>query len=381
MAPLTQFGRASIRHLLPLRRALRLSMAVVGGVISLVAVLSLVPGDGAYYRVERILSKLPPLGAASQQLRSIPATAASLMTEPFQDRTLQVEGVKINLEYAVNPLPNVMEQKFDSQVLDEERTYWVYLPPGYEESNDTYPTLFLLHGMSQGHRWWTEVARIDRIATAMIESGKIRPMIIVMPNGNRVERDFSTTSLYDDHCDTGLDFVARTLKAIGDRLSGLRIYKISCDGDFEDYIVREMVEEVGSKYRSNGQRYLGGFSIGGRAALQLALGNDAVFDGVFGLSGNYDFLRRKLSDGEMVPSDGMKVFLASGNKDQRGVYGELNTFLFHKDLAGKDIDHLYCTYDGTHSNLAWISAMPQALQYLLPIDGEAVPDTDSCQGL
>ncbi len=76
MTPLTQLGRATVRQLLPLRRALRLSMAVLGGVISLVAVLSLVPGDGAYYRVERILSELPPMGAASQQLRSVPATAA-----------------------------------------------------------------------------------------------------------------------------------------------------------------------------------------------------------------------------------------------------------------------------------------------------------------
>jgi S-formylglutathione hydrolase FrmB len=214
----------------------------------------------------------------------------------------------------------------------------------------------------------------------MIESGKVKPFIIVMPNGNRVERDVSTTSLYDDHCETGLDIVARALKAVGDRLDGLRIYKVSCEGNFEDYIVSEVVREVSERYRTNGERYIGGFSIGGRAAVQLALGNDGVFDGAFGLSGNYDYVRQMFRDGELLPTNGMKLFLASGDKDQRGVYGELNTFLFHKDLASREIEHLYCIYDGTHSNMAWVAAMPGALRYLLAGDGEETADEPACGG-
>ena len=169
-----------------------------------------------------------------------------------------------------------------------------------------------------------------------------------MPNGNRVEQDVSTTGLYDDHCRTGLDVLARALKALGDRLTGLRIYKVSCDADFGNYIVNEVVKDVDSSYRTDGERYIGGFSVGGRGALQLSVANGGVFDGGFGLSGSYDFLRK-----------------AMRNKDQRGLYGELGTFLFHKDLAGLGVEHLYCTYDGTHSDMAWVAAMPQALRYLL----------------
>ena len=344
----------------------------------LLVVASLVPSDEAYYRVEYFLSYVSPLGPASQHVRSVPATASSLLLEIFQGRSLEVEGVRINFDYAVNPTEHVEEGKFPSRTLGGERTYWVYLPPGYEDSEERYPTLFLLHGMSQGHTWWTEVARIDRIATAMIASGKIRPLIMVMPNGNRIEWDTSTTSLYDDHCETGLDLVARALKAIGDRLKGLRIYKISCDGNFEDYIVKEVVGEIDSTYRTNGERYIGGFSIGGRGAFQLALGNDGVFDGAFGLSGNYDFLRQGLRKGDVRPSNGMKLFLAAGDDDQRGVYGELNTFLFHKELSRRGIRHLYCTYNGSHNNVVWVSAMPQALQYLLATDGEGQAEADAC---
>ena len=288
-----------------------------------------------------------------------------MILEVFQGSSLEVEGVRVNLDYAVNPAQYVKEGQFFSPSLGEDRSYWVYLPPGYDESEEHYPTLYLLHGMSQGHRWWTEVARVDRIATAMIAAGKIRPVIIVMPNGNRVEWDVSTTSLYDDHCETALD---RALKALGDRLQAVRIYKVECDGNFEDYIVQDVVEEIESKYSTNGERYVGGFSIGGREALQLALRNEEIFDGAFGLSGNYDYLRQGLRRGGLPPSDGMKLFLASGDKDQRGVYGELNTFLFHRELSRREIDHLYCIYKGSHSNMAWIAAMPQALEYLLATD-------------
>jgi enterochelin esterase-like enzyme len=105
--------------------------------------------------------------------------------------------------------------------------------------------------------------------------------------------------------------------------------------------------------------------VGGRGALNLALAHGGLFDGAFGLSGNYDYFRNALEDGEVLPADDMRLFLASGDRDQRGVYGELNTFLLHKDLARSGVEHLYCTYHGTHSDMAWVSAMPSALQYLL----------------
>ena len=368
MSAYTGSTSISIRDSVDVRliiKTLRASIKVAAASLILLAVVSLVPSDEAYYRAEYHLSRIGPLGSASQHLRSIPATLSSIILEFFQGHSLEVEGVKIDVTHAVNPTQYVEEGHFPSRELGEDRTYWIYLPPGYEDSEEQYPTLYLLHGMSQDQRWWTEVARIDRITTAMIVSDKIRPLIVVMPNGNRVEGDVSTTSLYDDHCETGLDFVARALKIIGDRLRSLRVYKISCEGDFEDYIVSEVVTEIDSRYRTNGERYIGGFSVGGRGAVQLALGNDGFFDGAFGLSGNYDFLRKELRDGDIQPGKDIKLFLASGDKDQRGVYGELNTFLFHKELKRQGMEHLYCTYDGTHSDMAWVAAMPQALQYLL----------------
>ena len=349
-----------------MRQLISISLRTAYAVLLVFVVLSFVPSNEAYYRIERILTYANPLGSASQHVRSIPATASSLFYEIIQNRSLEVEGVNVNFKYAVNPSAEVQERKFESRVLNQERFYSIYLPPGYEDSDESYPSLYLLHGMGQADTWWTEVARIDLIATAMIESGKIEPLIIVMPNGNRNQRDVSTTSLYDNRCETGLDVVARALKAVGDRFSGLQIYRISCETDFEDYIVGDLLREIESNFRANEERFLGGFSIGGRGAMQLALKYQDVFNGAFGLSGNYDFLRKELRQGNISPLNGTKLFLASGNKDQRGIYGELNTFLFHKELGRQGFDHLYCIYEGTHSDMAWVAAMPQALQFMMP---------------
>ena len=337
----------------------------VGLFAFLLVAVSLVPSEEAYYRAETLFHGAGPLGSASQHLRSVPATASSLVFEAFQRRLVEVAGVEIDLDQAVNPTPNVIQVQFLSESLGEDRTFWVYLPPEYEGSDERYPALYLLHGMSQDNAWWTQVGRVDRIATAMIASGRVKPLIIVMPNGNRVERDVSTTSLYDDHCDTGLDAVARVLKSLGDRVRSLRIYKISCEGDFGAYIADEVVEEVDTRYRTSQERYVGGFSVGGRGALQLALGTDGVFDGAFGLSGNYDYVRKGLREGDISSDGDLRLFLAAGDKDQRGVYGGLSTFLFHRDLEMEGIDHLYCTFDGTHSEVAWVSAIPRALEYLV----------------
>ena len=225
------------------------------------------------------------------------------------------------------------------------------------------------------------MARVDRIATAMIEADQIRPVIIVMPNGNRDQQDISTTSLYDDHCKTGLDPVARALKAIGDRLDGLRIYKVSCEADFELYISNELVEEVASRYSTNGENYVGGFSIGARGAVQLSLANSGVFDGAFGLSGNYDFVRYGLRKGGIEASDDMKLFLATGSQDQRGVYGRLNTFLLHEELARKRINHGYCVYPGSHRDATWVSAIPGALRFLLAPGADGQSTDRNCMGL
>lgn len=88
--------------------------------------------------------------------------------------------------YKVNDVPHgsVAKVWYDSPVLGNARRLTVYTPAGYESSHDSYPVLYLLHGMGGDENAWTELGRAAQIFDNLIASGLAEPMIVVMPNGN-----------------------------------------------------------------------------------------------------------------------------------------------------------------------------------------------------
>ena len=88
--------------------------------------------------------------------------------------------------YKVNEVEhgNVSRVWYDSPGLDMKRRMTVYTPPGYEDSNDSFPVLYLLHGAGGDEEAWINLGRTAQILDNLIASGKAKPMIVVMPNGN-----------------------------------------------------------------------------------------------------------------------------------------------------------------------------------------------------
>jgi enterochelin esterase-like enzyme len=71
-----------------------------------------------------------------------------------------------------------------SDALGVLRRVLVYTPPDYDcEPDRTYPALYLLHGTSDTEESWISVGRANFILDALIDAGKARPMIVVMPYG------------------------------------------------------------------------------------------------------------------------------------------------------------------------------------------------------
>ena len=71
-----------------------------------------------------------------------------------------------------------------SDILDMDRAYAVYLPPDYEQSQRSYPVLYLLHGMGDDQTGWVQFGEVLHIADKAIKDGIATPMIIVMPDAN-----------------------------------------------------------------------------------------------------------------------------------------------------------------------------------------------------
>jgi L-ascorbate metabolism protein UlaG (beta-lactamase superfamily)/enterochelin esterase-like enzyme len=70
---------------------------------------------------------------------------------------------------------------YSSTALDKMRRMHVYLPPGYDNSADRYPVLYLLHGGGDTDDGWISIGRANLIMDNLLAQGKAKPMIIVMP--------------------------------------------------------------------------------------------------------------------------------------------------------------------------------------------------------
>jgi S-formylglutathione hydrolase FrmB len=135
----------------------------------------------------------------------------------------------------------------------------LYLPAGYATSSARYPTLYLLHGRGDSMEAWTrEKADLDRL----IRTGKIPPMIVVMPDAPWSGRG----SWYVDSQYTGTDY------------PGLPV---------ETALTRDLVGYMDSTYRTvNGRwgRAIGGYSMGGYGALRYVLAHEDLYSAAIVLS-------------------------------------------------------------------------------------------------
>ena len=64
------------------------------------------------------------------------------------------------------------------------RRMYVYTPPDYMTSNTRYPVLYLLHGGGGDEDQWINLGRTNVIMDNLIAAGKVKQLIVVMPNGN-----------------------------------------------------------------------------------------------------------------------------------------------------------------------------------------------------
>ena len=98
--------------------------------------------------------------------------------------TTKEKGDKGDL-YSVNEVPHgdLAKVWYPSPTLKMNRRMTVYTPAGYDKGK-AYPVLYLLHGAGGDENAWSELGRATQIMDNLIATGKAKPMIVIMPNGN-----------------------------------------------------------------------------------------------------------------------------------------------------------------------------------------------------
>lgn len=158
-------------------------------------------------------------------------------------------------------------QIVESEILDREMSYSVYLPEGYHTSTRTYPILYLLHGMTGDHNDWITVGEVHRIAGKAIAKGDAPEMIIIMPDG-----------LYD----------------------GFYINNYDGSVNWEDFFHEEFIPDVESRYRISDRgtpRAIAGLSMGGYGAMYHGVKYKEKFSAVYAMSAAFLEVE-PLKDGE-----------------------------------------------------------------------------------
>jgi enterochelin esterase-like enzyme len=65
---------------------------------------------------------------------------------------------------------------------DPNRKLLIYLPPGYDNSTQRYPTLYFLHGFAADASDMMQWIDFKTLMDSAISNGKMRPMILVLPS-------------------------------------------------------------------------------------------------------------------------------------------------------------------------------------------------------
>ncbi|HEY0057313.1 MAG TPA: alpha/beta hydrolase-fold protein [Pedobacter sp.] len=250
---------------------------------------------------------------------------------------------------------------FYSKILKSERKFSIYLPPGYESSQRSYPSLYLLHGSGDDQTGWVQFGEVLNITDKAISEGKATPMIIIMPDATAGRQGY-----FND---------------------------IKGDWNYEDFFFKELIPYVEKTYRIKSEkrfRAVSGLSLGGGGTFMYALHHPEMFSSACPLSASTGptsledlkaYHQRKniiVSDQQTeiyykqhstialidsIPSNqknAVRWYIDCGDDD---FLYEGNS-LVHIAMRKKEIPHEYRVRDGGHSWTYWRDSLPEVLEFV-----------------
>jgi len=249
-----------------------------------------------------------------------------------------------------------------SKILNMERKFAIYLPPGYETSQRSYPVLYLLHGGGDDQTGWVQFGEVLHIADKAINEGNATPMIIVMPDANTGQRGY-----FND---------------------------VKGAWRYEDFFFEEFIPYIEKQYRIKGEkryRAVAGLSMGGGGSFIYALHHPGMFSSACPLSAstgslslesskNYYEQRgiKDVTDAEIetyykrysvlpqiesIAADTLKSirwYIDCGDDD---FLFEGNS-LAHIALRKKEVPHEFRIRNGGHTWTYWRESLPSVLAFI-----------------
>jgi len=219
--------------------------------------------------------------------------------------------------------------EYDSKTVGNKRKMLMYTPPGYNE-NETYNVLYLLHGIGGDEEEWHRNGHPEVILDNLIAEGKLKPMIVVLPNGRAMPNDRAEGDI----------FAADKVKA----------FEV-----FEDDLIKDLIPFIESHYsvatkREN--RALAGLSMGGGQSLNIGLAHLDKFAwiGAFSAAPNTKSPELLVPDAEYAAKQLKLLWMLCGDHDDL-LFVSQRTEAYLKE---KNIPHTSYDYaNGWHDWPVW----------------------------
>lgn len=222
---------------------------------------------------------------------------------------------------------------YDSKTVGARRKMLVYTPPGYTKE-DTYPVLYLLHGIGGDETEWQRFAAPDVLLDNLIADGAARPMIIVMPNGRAQKND---------------------------RAEGNVFAAAPAFATFERDLLDDVIPAIERRYSARTNRHdraVAGLSMGGGQSLNFGLAHLDRFAWV----GGFSSAPNTKPPAELLPVPAAAkplklLWLSCGNRDDLiGVSQGVHAY-----LKEHDVPHVWHVASHGHDAAEW----KQALYYFV----------------
>jgi predicted alpha/beta superfamily hydrolase len=232
----------------------------------------------------------------------------------------------------------------------ETRHINVYKPPGYDASSDRYPVLYMPDGGLQ-----EDFPHVAKALDEGIRAGEIQPLILVGIENTERRRDM-----------TGPTTVASD-KAIAPRVGGSAVFRA--------FIAKQLVPEVGCRYRVNAHRGIIGESLAGLFAVEAFLREPGLFDTVIAISPSLwwndgALLRQASSLLKKQPQGDRRLFLTSADEANIAPnVAKLAELL--KTEAPKGLDWVYVPRPEEHHDTIYLASEKSALRRAFPPTGPA----------
>lgn len=247
--------------------------------------------------------------------------------------TAETASAETSVVSATFELTGLVEQQvYTSQVTGQQEAYHIYLPPGYDQGEQRYAVLYLLHGWPLEAADW-EQAGIYEAVDAGIQAGTLPPFIIVLPQGRE------------------------------------RIYINTAGGDhsFEGQLLTDLIPHIDGAYRTRAERAgraVGGISRGGVWALEISFRHPDLFTVVGAhspaLSANrappvYDPFNLMKEPGVET----LRIYLSAGDRD----WAWKSTKALHEALTKQGIASSFEVHEGVHRYALWSEHLSEYLTF------------------